>query len=83
MKVPPLGPGGEDITWPDQVTLRGRRASSTRKVKPQTSNLMVLKSICFQSRWAPKFKYLKVAEHALWLWRAKNKKNEANSKRWC
>ena len=39
MKSPPLGPGGEDITWPDQVAPRGRRAPSTRKVKPQTSNL--------------------------------------------
>ena len=28
----------EDITWPDQVAFRGRRASSTRKVKPQTTN---------------------------------------------
>ena len=36
---PPLGPGGEDITWPDQVAPRGRKASSTRKIKPQTSNL--------------------------------------------
>ena len=39
MKGPPLGPGGEDITWPDQVALRGRKASSTRKIKPETSNL--------------------------------------------
>ena len=39
MKGPPLGPGGEDITWPDQVAPRGRRTPSTRKVKPQTSNL--------------------------------------------
>ena len=39
MTGPPLGPGGEDITWPDQVTPRGRKASSTRKIKPQTSNL--------------------------------------------
>ena len=38
---PPLGPGGEDITWPDQVAPRGRKASSTRKIKPQTSNLGV------------------------------------------
>ena len=35
-----LGPSGEDITWPDQVAPRGRKASSTRKIKPQTSNLM-------------------------------------------
>ena len=38
MKGPQLGPGGEDITWPDQVAPRGRKASSTRKIKPQTSN---------------------------------------------
>ena len=36
----PLGPGGEDISWPDQVAFRGRKASSTRKIKPQTSLLM-------------------------------------------
>ena len=39
MEGPPLGTGGEDITWPDQVAPRGRKASSTRKIKPQTSNL--------------------------------------------
>ena len=39
MEGPPLGPGGGDITWPDQVAPRGRKASSTRKIKPQTSNL--------------------------------------------
>ena len=38
MEGPPLGPGGEDITWPDQVAPRGRKASSTRKIKPQTSH---------------------------------------------
>ena len=38
MEGTPLGPGGEDITWPDQVAPRGRKASSTRKIKPQTSN---------------------------------------------
>ena len=38
LEVPPLGPGGEDITWHDQVAPRGRKASSTRKVNPQTSN---------------------------------------------
>ena len=38
MEGPPLGPGGDDITWPDQVTPRGRKASSTRKIEPQTSN---------------------------------------------
>ena len=36
MKGPPLGSGGDDITWPDQVAPRGRKASSTRKIKPQT-----------------------------------------------
>ena len=45
MKGPPLGPSGEDITWPDQVACRGRKASSTRKIKPQTSNLLVA-NIC-------------------------------------
>ena len=40
MKGRPLGPGGEDITWPHQVAPRGRKASSTRKIKPQTSNLL-------------------------------------------
>ena len=33
MKHPPLGPGGEDITWPDQVAPRGRRTPSTQKFK--------------------------------------------------
>ena len=42
MKGPTLRPGGEDITWPDQVAPRGRKASSTRHLKPQTSNLAVL-----------------------------------------
>ena len=37
MKGPPLGPRGEDITWPDQVALWGRRTSSTRNPRPQTS----------------------------------------------
>ena len=40
MEGPPIGPGGGDITWPDQVAPQGRKASSTRKIKPQTSNLM-------------------------------------------
>ena len=40
MEGPPLGPGGEDITWPDQVAPRGRKASSTRKIKSQSSNLL-------------------------------------------
>ena len=39
MKGPPLGPGEEDITWPDQVAPRSRKAFSTRKIKPQTWNL--------------------------------------------
>ena len=39
MKGPPLGPGGEDITWPDHVAPRGRMVCSTRKIKPKTSNL--------------------------------------------
>ena len=39
MKGPPLGPGREDITWPDQLGPRGRNASTTRKTEPQTSNL--------------------------------------------
>ena len=39
MKGPPISPGGEDITWPDQVAPRSRKASSTRNLKPQTSNL--------------------------------------------
>ena len=42
MKGGPLGPGREDIHWPDQVAPRGRRMSSTRNVKPQTSNPLVL-----------------------------------------
>ena len=47
MEGPPLGPGGEDITWPDQVAPRGRKASSTRKIKPQTSNLLQqLQKLC-------------------------------------
>ena len=40
MEGPPLGPGGEDITWPNQVAPRGRKASSTGEIKPQTSNLL-------------------------------------------
>ena len=38
MKGPSLGPGGRDITWPDQVALWGRKASNTCNLKPQTSN---------------------------------------------
>ena len=40
MEGPPLGPGGEDITMPDQVAPRGRKVSTTRKIQPQTSNLI-------------------------------------------
>ena len=39
MTGPPLGSGRENITWPDQVAPRGRKASSTRNIKHQTSNL--------------------------------------------
>ena len=39
IKGPPLGPGGEDMTWPDEVAPWGRKTSSTRSLKPQTSNL--------------------------------------------
>ena len=49
MEGPPLGPGGEDITWPDQVAPRGRKASSTRKIKPQTSNLLLFLCWCVYS----------------------------------
>ena len=35
---PPTRTGEEDISWPDQVAPRGRKASSTRKIRPQTSN---------------------------------------------
>ena len=38
MEGPPLGPRGEDITWPEQVAPGGLKASSTRSLKPQTSN---------------------------------------------
>ena len=33
---------GEHITWLDQVVPWGRKASSTRDLKPQTSNLELL-----------------------------------------
>ena len=52
MEGPPLGPGGEDITWPDQVAPRGRKASSTRKIKPQTSNhIMIIKDLHSPNTW--------------------------------
>ena len=34
MKGPPLGPGGEDITWPNQVP-----PGAERRLVPETSNL--------------------------------------------
>ena len=46
MEGPSLGPGGEDITWPDQVAPGGRKASDTRKIKPQTSNLIAPGAFC-------------------------------------
>ena len=55
MECPPLGPGVEDITWPDQVAPRGRKASSTRKIKPQTSNLKPSASataVCAHCMWS-------------------------------
>ena len=42
MKGPRLGPGMENIIWPDQVAPRGRRTPSTRKVKRQTLKLLRL-----------------------------------------
>ena len=44
MKGPPLGPVEGDITWRNQVAPRGRKASSTRNLKPQTSNLFFSRS---------------------------------------
>ena len=41
MKDPPLGPGGEDITWPNHVAPWGPKVSNTRNVKPQTSDRWV------------------------------------------
>ena len=37
MRGPPLGPGRDNITWPNQVGLRSQMASSTRKINPQTA----------------------------------------------
>ena len=42
MKGPSLGPAWEDINWPDKVAPRDQKASSTREIKPQTSNLKYL-----------------------------------------
>ena len=53
MEGPPLGPGGEDITWPDQVAPRGRKASSTRKIKPQTSSPNFHFTLFFGGFWVP------------------------------
>ena len=53
MEGPPLGPGGEDITWPDQVAPRGRKASSTRKIKPQSSNLEPLPQVLRKAALRP------------------------------
>ena len=39
MKGPPLGPGGKDIPWPDQVAPQDQKAPSTRSLKPQTAKL--------------------------------------------
>ena len=39
-EVPPTRTGRENITWPDQVAPRSQKASSTRKFKPQSSNLI-------------------------------------------
>ena len=63
MEGPPLGPGGEDITWPDQVAPRGRKASSTRKIKPQTSNLILdwedfAEEVVGEMRGAPRNKWV-------------------------
>ena len=51
MEGPPLGPGGEDITWPDQVAPRGRKASSTRKIKPQTQTTPYSGTILVGEHW--------------------------------
>ena len=47
MEGPQLGLGGRDITWPDQVAPRGRKASSTRKIKPQNlkPHMVIVKSL--------------------------------------
>ena len=58
MEGPPLGPGGEDITWPDQVAPRCRKASSTRKIKPQTSNHVDVATKCSLLKRSCKKKFL-------------------------
>ena len=45
MKGRLLGSAGKDITWPDQVAPRGRKPSSTRNLKPQTSILFQKKDV--------------------------------------
>ena len=62
MEGPPLGPVGQDITWPDQVAPRGRKASSTRKIKPQTSNL------CYQLCCASKHLALHDSRSGFVMW---------------
>ena len=57
LEGPPLGSGGEDITWPDQVASRARKASSSRKIKPGTSNpfmsyLSIHQGLGLRGRWA-------------------------------
>ena len=56
----PLGHGGEDITRPHKVAPRGRKASSTRKIKPQTSNLLkiVRQSPVYQQMRVPRWPIL-------------------------
>ena len=49
MKGPPLGPAGEDITRPNQVAPRGRKASSTRNLKPQTSKRLTHRGLLYIS----------------------------------
>ena len=44
MKGTLLGPGGEDINWPDQAAPRGRKASSAQNLKPQ--NLKTAFGVC-------------------------------------
>ena len=57
MEGPPLGPGGQNITWPYQVAPRGQKASSTRKIKPQTSNLKPTPTDPHETRKPPSIAY--------------------------
>ena len=52
MKGPSLGPSGEDITWPDHVAARGRKASST--LKPQKTRNLKKSKILHESKCASK-----------------------------